>query len=127
MPLASLILMASVNKSVELGYNKHRWLISSCSKPFELGGRVNFLRANLFPFVIWIEVSILAIAFIGNRPYLGLAIAVLGGVALGLIAIKSYESVYHEGADRENDEADILGKGNACIYPNAGDRSNIWF
>jgi len=56
---------------------------------------MKFLRANLFPFVLWIEVSLLAIAFIGHRPYLGLAIAVSGGMALGLIGIVSYSSLYN--------------------------------
>ncbi len=50
---------------------------------------MKFLRANLFPFVLWIEVSLLAITFIGDRPYLGLAIAILGGVALGWVGIAS--------------------------------------
>lgn len=50
---------------------------------------MKFLRSNWFPFVLWIEVSLLAITFIGDRPYLGLAIAVLGGVALGWAGIAS--------------------------------------
>ncbi|GAF81377.1 unnamed protein product, partial [marine sediment metagenome] len=56
---------------------------------------MKFLRANLFPFVLWIEVSLLAIAFMGDKPYLGLAIAVSGGMALGLIGIVSYSSLYN--------------------------------
>ena len=47
------------------------------------------LRANWFPFVLWSEVSLLAIAFMGHRPYLGLAIAGLGGVALGWVGVAS--------------------------------------
>jgi hypothetical protein len=50
---------------------------------------VKFLRANWFPLVLWIEVSLLAVAFIGDRPYLGLTTAVLGGVALGWVGIAS--------------------------------------
>lgn len=56
---------------------------------------MKFVRANLFPFVLWIEVSLLAIAFIGARPYLGLAIAVSGGMALGWVGIVSYSSLYN--------------------------------
>ncbi len=50
---------------------------------------MKFLRANWFPFVLWIEVSLVAIAFVGDRPYLGLTIAVLGGVVLGWVGIAS--------------------------------------
>lgn len=71
---------------------------------FELRDRVKFLRANLLPFVLWIEVSLLAIAFIGDRPYLGLAMAVLGGVVTGLAAIAGYESVEQMGTGQKAGE-----------------------
>jgi uncharacterized PurR-regulated membrane protein YhhQ (DUF165 family) len=34
--------------------------------------------------LLWILFSLLAIAYIGERPYLGLAIAVIGGILLGI-------------------------------------------
>jgi hypothetical protein len=40
---------------------------------------------------IWVLASLLAIAYIGSRPYLGLGIAVLGGIAFGVAAFMSYE------------------------------------
>jgi hypothetical protein len=40
---------------------------------------------------VWVLVSLLAIAYIGNHPYLGLAIALLGGIAFGVVAFLSYE------------------------------------
>jgi putative inorganic carbon (HCO3(-)) transporter len=47
----------------------------------------NFLLA----FVYWVLFSLLAIAFIGDRPYLGLVIALAGGVILGFICTVSFE------------------------------------
>lgn len=41
---------------------------------------------------IWVLASLLAIAYIGSRPYLGLGIALLGGIALGVAAFLSYEA-----------------------------------
>ena len=68
---------------------------------------MKFLRANLLAFVLWIEASLLAIAFIGGRPYLGLAIAVLGGVVTGLAAIAGYESVVQTGAGQKAGEQTV--------------------
>jgi hypothetical protein len=42
--------------------------------------------------VIWVLASLLAIACIGRRPYLGLGIALLGGIAFGVVAFLSYEA-----------------------------------
>ena len=41
---------------------------------------------------IWVLVSLLAIAYIGSRPYLGLGIAIAGGIAFGVAAFLSYEA-----------------------------------
>ncbi len=41
---------------------------------------------------IWVLASLLAIAYIGNHPYLGLGIAVLGGIAFGVAAFLTYEA-----------------------------------
>jgi hypothetical protein len=41
---------------------------------------------------IWVLASLLAIACIGRRPYLGLGTAILGGIAFGVAAFLSYEA-----------------------------------
>ena len=41
---------------------------------------------------IWVLASLLAIAYIGSHPYLGLGIALLGGVAFGVAAFLSHEA-----------------------------------
>ena len=45
---------------------------------------------------IWVLASLLAIAYIGSRPYLGLGIAILGGMAFGVAAFLSYEAEQRE-------------------------------
>jgi putative inorganic carbon (HCO3(-)) transporter len=54
----------------------------------------NFLLA----FTYWVLFSLLAIAFIGDRPYLGLVIALAGGIILGFICTVSFESKAQKGA-----------------------------
>ena len=41
--------------------------------------------------LLWILFSLLAIAYIGQRPYLGLTIAVVGGIIFGIASFLSYE------------------------------------
>lgn len=48
---------------------------------------------------IWVLASLLAIAYIGSHPYLGLAIAVLGGIAFGVAAFLTYEAEQREKQD----------------------------
>jgi hypothetical protein len=48
---------------------------------------------------VWVLASLLAIAYIGSHPYLGLGIALLGGIAFGVIAFLSYEEERREGAE----------------------------
>jgi len=48
------------------------------------------LFKNLSAFAYWILFSLLAIAFIGNRPYVGLAIALAGGAILGFFSVMSF-------------------------------------
>ena len=45
----------------------------------------------LLTFAYWILFSLLAVAFIGSRPYIGLAIALAGGVFLGFYSVMSLE------------------------------------
>jgi putative inorganic carbon (HCO3(-)) transporter len=49
------------------------------------------LLKNLLTFAYWILFSLLAIAFIGNRPYVGLAVALAGGVILGVCSVVPLE------------------------------------
>ena len=49
---------------------------------------------------IWVLASLLAIAYIGSHPYLGLWIALLGGIAFGVIVFLSYEA--EQRGDKDN-------------------------
>jgi hypothetical protein len=42
-------------------------------------------------FLLWILFSLLAIAYIGQHPYLGLGIAIIGGIILGVMSFLYYE------------------------------------
>ena len=42
-------------------------------------------------FLLWILFSLLAIAYIGQHPYLGLGIAIVGGIILGVMSFLYYE------------------------------------
>ena len=52
----------------------------------------NYLTA----FGVWVLTSLLAIAYIGSHPYLGLGIAILGGIAFGVAAFLSYKEEQHD-------------------------------
>ena len=54
-------------------------------------GSLHQLSNLLLAFGYWVLFSLLAIAFIGNRPYLGLAIALAGGVILGFSCVVPFE------------------------------------
>jgi len=54
----------------------------------------------LLAFGYWILFSLLAIAFIGNQPYLGLAIALAGGVILGFVCMTRFESKLQGGTEK---------------------------
>jgi len=41
-------------------------------------------------FAIWVFSSLLSIAFIGEHPYVGLAIGIVGGIVLGYCAVENY-------------------------------------
>lgn len=51
---------------------------------------------NLNVFLLWVLFSLLAIAYIGERPYLGLAIAVVGGIIMGVVAFRNFEATVRE-------------------------------
>lgn len=73
------------------GSKEHNHEAGNRQTPSRLG---NFLLA----FAYWVLFSLLAIAFIGDWPYLGLAIALTGGVFLGFICTVSFESKAQKGA-----------------------------
>ena len=61
----------------------------------KLGPWANRLRsfaAAAEPFLLWGFLSLLAIAWVGRRPYAALAMAVLGGMAMGLSSMANYPS-----------------------------------
>ncbi|RME48414.1 MAG: hypothetical protein D6791_03390 [Chloroflexi bacterium] len=41
--------------------------------------------------LLWILFSLLAIAYIGQHPFLGLGIAIIGGIILGIMSFLYYE------------------------------------
>jgi hypothetical protein len=52
----------------------------------------SWLGTFLLAFGCWALFSLLAIAFVGDQPYLGLAIALAGGLILGFVCMKRFES-----------------------------------
>ncbi len=57
-----------------------------------LNSRRSFPAAGAAIFLLWILFSLLAIAYVGDRPYLGLTIALTGGVIIGLVCMRTFES-----------------------------------
>ncbi|OGO43793.1 MAG: hypothetical protein A2Z04_05130 [Chloroflexi bacterium RBG_16_57_9] len=51
---------------------------------------------NLTVILLWILFSLLAIAYIGDQPYLGLAIAIGGGIIMGVVAFLNFETTMRE-------------------------------
>jgi len=45
------------------------------------------------PLSLWVLFSLLAIAFVGTRPYLALAICVAGGIAMALSSLAGFSSL----------------------------------
>ena len=52
---------------------------------------MRFPTRTLNLFLTWILFSLLAIAYIGEHPFLGLAIAIVGGIVLGVLSFLYYE------------------------------------
>lgn len=53
--------------------------------------RMKFPTRTVNLFLLWILFSLLAIAYIGQHPYLGLGIAIVGGIVLGVMSFLYYE------------------------------------
>lgn len=58
----------------------------------------------LEPLSLWVLFSLLAIAFVGTRPYLALAICVLGGIAMALSSLADFSSLRHKAPERAGQE-----------------------
>ena len=63
------------------------------------GRRSSRLGSFVLAFGCWALFSLVAIAFIGDWPYLGLAIALAGGVILGFVCMMRFESKPREGTN----------------------------
>jgi xanthine/uracil permease len=51
---------------------------------------------NLTAVLLWVLVSLLAISFIGERPYFALVIAVAGGIVFGVVLVRNFDAGRHE-------------------------------
>jgi hypothetical protein len=54
----------------------------------------------LEPLSLWVLFSLLAIAFVGTRPYLALAICVAGGIAMALSSLAGFSSSCQEASEK---------------------------
>ena len=66
--------------------------------------------------LVWILFSLLAIAYIGQRPYLGLAIAIVGGVILGVLSF-----LYYQPDAPEGEPHNTLPEGDAAVPDSEAD------
>jgi len=80
------------NNNLDSGDNEHK-----------VDGRqvIRRLGTFLLAFAYWVVLSLLAIAFVGNWPYLGLILALVGGVLLGFICIESFEFKFQKKSQSE--------------------------
>lgn len=79
---------------------------------------------NLNVFLLWILFSLLAIAYIGERPYLGLGIAIVGGIIMGVVAFRNFEvTMREERQTRRVAEMDSQDGGQVEITDEGGDDS----
>jgi hypothetical protein len=61
---------------------------------------------NLTLLLLWVLVSLLAISIIGEQPYLALAIAIVGGIVLGIVAVRSFEAGLRARAEGQAEPSD---------------------
>jgi len=82
----------SGNKGAGAGKEEDNGLESVGSSGEASGGWLSsWLGTFLLAFGCWALFSLLAIAVVGDQPYLGLAIALAGGVILGFVCMKRFE------------------------------------
>lgn len=83
----------SGNGSMEAGREGDRGLEAGGSDEAGGGRLSSWSGTFLLAFGCWALFSLLAIAVVGDQPYLGLAIALAGGVVLGFVCMRRFESV----------------------------------
>ena len=84
----------SGNESAEAGRERGNRLESVGGSREASGDWLSsWLGTFLLTFGCWALFSLLAIAVVGDQPYLGLAIALAGGVILGFVCMRRFESV----------------------------------
>lgn len=66
--------------------------------------RLTSFAAAAEPFLLWAFLSLLAIAWVGRRPYVALAMALLGGIAMGLSSVANYSTSSERDLDRGGQE-----------------------
>jgi len=62
------------------------------------------LLTAMEPVLLWILFSLLAIAFVGTRPYLALAICVAGSIAMALSSLAGFSSLCQEATEQAGQE-----------------------
>jgi hypothetical protein len=62
--------------------------------------RCESLAAAAEPFLLWVFLSLLAITWVGRWPYVALAMALLGGLAMGLSCVASYSHTERDSGQR---------------------------
>ena len=82
----------SGNEGAEAGREGGNGLESVSGGEASGGWRSGWPGTFLLAFGCWALFSLLAIAVVGDQPYLGLAIALVGGVILGFVCMKRFES-----------------------------------
>ena len=58
----------------------------------------------LEPLSLWVLFSLLAIAFMGTRPYLALAICVAGGIAMALSSLAGFSSLRQQDTEQAGEK-----------------------
>jgi hypothetical protein len=58
------------------------------------------------PLLVWLLASLMAIALMGSRPYLALAVVVVGGIAMGLSSLWSCQT---RGRGRSQEDSPTAG------------------
>jgi len=90
----------SGNKSAEAGREGDNGLESVGGSGEASGGWLSSWLGRFLPaFGCWALFSLLAIAVVGDWPYLGLAIALAGGIILGFVCMRRFESKLQEGTN----------------------------
>lgn len=85
---------------------------------------MKFPTRTLNLFLTWILFSLLAIAYIGQRPFLGLAIAIIGGIVLGVLSFLYYETPSDTGSNASAPSGKDLSPAEEEVHPSADSLKN---